>query len=404
MSNSLAVATVTAALCRMLHSYVASDIEDIEVKVLPGRPDGGESAAINVFLYRITPNTGLSNVNMPIRDSDGRLVNRPLAALDLHYLFTFYGAEGRLEAQRLLGSAVSAMQSTPVLSRKVIQEIVEDEESYPFLSGSDLADQVETVKFTPENLSLDELSKLWSSFYQSKYALSLAYAATVVLIEGKAVPEVSLPVVERRAVSIPSGQPRIARVQPSIAEISTTELEILGERLLGEDTIVLLGGVVAAIDSLSSSRRLIVDLPASLRPGLNSVQVVHRMCFGTAEPHEVNRSNLAAFVLRPSIQTIEINSGEDPYIEVEAISDIDPAQKTALLLTLKVSGGLPAAVIEADPRDDAADPLHFRASRVSAGTYLVRLSVDGAESSLQRDDDPESPTFNMFIGPTLEVP
>ncbi|MBN1323502.1 MAG: DUF4255 domain-containing protein [Methanotrichaceae archaeon] len=403
MSNSLAVATVTATICRMLQSYVADDVEDVEVKVSPGRPDGTDAAAINVFLYRITPNTGLSNANLPLRDSDGRLIKRPLVALDLHYLFTFYGAEAKLEPQRLLGSAVAAMQSTPVLSRRAIQDTIGDV-AYLFLSGSDLAEQVEAVKFTPENLSLDELSKLWSSFYQAKYALSLAYTATVVLIEGRSIPEVSLPVVERRAVSIPSSLPKIVAVRPNIAEISTNEIEVLGERLLGDDTIVLLSGMVGSIDSESTSRRLIVDLPAGLRAGLNSVQVVHRMDLGRPEPHEVSRSNLAAFVLRPSIQRIDFIGGEHPYIEVEASPDIDPAQKATLLLNLTVPGGLPAAVLNADPREEATDPLHFPATHLSAGTYLARLRVDGAESSLQRDNDSESPTFNMFIGPTVEVP
>ncbi len=405
MSNFLAVATVTAALCRMLRSYVAEDVEGVEFNVAPGRPDGAETAAgINVFLYRITPNAGLSNANLPLRSSDGRPVNRSLVALDLHYLLSFHGAEGKLEPQRLLGSAVSAMQGNPVLSRRAIQDTIEDEEAYSFLSESDLAGQVEMVKFTPENLSLDELSKLWSSFYQAKYALSLAYTATIVLIEGKAVPQVSLPVVERRAVSIPSGRPRIAAVRPSIAEIQSTEIEISGEHLLGEDTVVLVSGKEGAIDSSSTSRRLIVGLPSVLWAGLNSVQVVHRMDFGTPEPHEVNRSNLAAFVLRPSIQRIEFIVGEHPCIEVQASPDIDPRQKAALLLNLTVPGGLPAAVLEADPRNEAVDSLEFQAPHLLAGTYLVRLRVDGAESSLQRDDDPESPTFNMFTGPTVVVP
>jgi hypothetical protein len=37
------------------------------------------------------------------------------------------------------------------------------------------------------------------------------------------------------------------------------------------------------------------------------------------------------------------------------------------------------------------------------GSYLLRLRVDGAESQLQVDEDPTSPTFNQYIGPTVTV-
>ena len=41
------------------------------------------------------------------------------------------------------------------------------------------------MKFTPEQMTLDDLSKLWSVFFQTPYALSVAYEATVVFVEGE---------------------------------------------------------------------------------------------------------------------------------------------------------------------------------------------------------------------------
>jgi len=38
-----------------------------------------------------------------------------------------------------------------------------------------------------------------------------------------------------------------------------------------------------------------------------------------------------------------------------------------------------------------------------AGKFFLRLRVDGAESALIVDDDKNSQTFGMFIGPTVEV-
>ena len=66
-----------------------------------------------------------------------------------------------------------------------------------FLAASDLDQQPELVKFTPAQLSLDDLSKVWSVFFQTPYALSVAYEATVVLIEGDETPRAPLPVRQR---------------------------------------------------------------------------------------------------------------------------------------------------------------------------------------------------------------
>ena len=50
-------------------------------------------------------------------------------------------------------------------------------------AGSNLADQVDVVRSRRSDYSLEELSKLWSIFFQSPYVLSVAYQASAVLIE-----------------------------------------------------------------------------------------------------------------------------------------------------------------------------------------------------------------------------
>jgi hypothetical protein len=40
----------------------------------------------------------------------------------------------------------------------------------------------------------------------------------------------------------------------------------------------------------------------------------------------------------------------------------------------------------------------------SDARYLVRVQIDGAESLLEVDTDSASPTFNHYIGPTVEIP
>ena len=205
MSNYLAVATVTAALQRELQSVIGNDVSGATATMVrpdaePG-PGGVPPVGVNIFLYEIAPNAALRNVDLPTRSGNGQAaVQRPAAALDLHYLLSFYGEDSNLGAQRVLGSVVRHLHGWPLLSRERIQETVINNPSY--LGNSNLADAVEFIRFSPLSLSLEELSKLWSIFFQTPYVLSTAYRASVVLIEEELTPVTPLPV-QKRQVFVP---------------------------------------------------------------------------------------------------------------------------------------------------------------------------------------------------------
>lgn len=194
MSNALAIATVTTALAQIVRAAAQSVVNGADV--LTGRPDPAATPAhrIHLFLYQVSPNTAMRNNDLPTRSSDGKVVTRPTVALDLHYLLAFYGSESELEAQRMLGAVARDLHSRPLLTLSMIQGAIA---SQPFLSGSNLADAIETVKFTPLAVSLEEMSKIWSIFYQIPYALSIAYQGTVVLIESEEAAQPALPVLRR---------------------------------------------------------------------------------------------------------------------------------------------------------------------------------------------------------------
>jgi hypothetical protein len=205
MSNYLAIATVTAALSRALQAALGADVPGALVTTV--RPDGPSSGVpetgANLFLYQVTPNSSWRNNDLPTRRPDGTLVQRPQVAIDLHYLLSFYGVEADLEPQRLLGSTIRTLHAKPVLTRQEIQNTVN---TISFLNDSDLAEEVESVKFTPIPLNLEELSKLWSVFFQTPYVLSVAYEASVVLISTEQRPVMAQPVREP-----------VIRVRPSVA-------------------------------------------------------------------------------------------------------------------------------------------------------------------------------------------
>ncbi len=197
MSNYLAIATVTATLRELLQEAAVQAVPGADVTTQ--RPEnamaaGNNKAGINVFLYQVVTNPALNNASEPTRNVTGQFLRRPQVALNLHYLLSFQGADAELEPQRLLGSTVIALRTQPVLPRAAILRAVQ---TNAFLAQSDLADQIEAVRFTPFDLSLEELSKLWSVFFQVPYVLSIAYLASVALLEAEVTPIVVKPVLVR---------------------------------------------------------------------------------------------------------------------------------------------------------------------------------------------------------------
>src|SRR5215469_16285087 len=166
MSNFLAIATVTAALQQILQTPVGNAVALAQVGF--NRPDPTNTTAplVNIYLYQITPNAAYRNADLPTRRADGSLVQRPQAALDLHYLFTFHGDDSKLEPQRLMGAVVTTLHSQPLLLPSAINAATTH---FTFLAGSRLENQIERVKFTPTALSLEEFSKLWSAFFHVEY-------------------------------------------------------------------------------------------------------------------------------------------------------------------------------------------------------------------------------------------
>ena len=150
MANHLAIATATEVLRRRLNTAIS--VEFPGVQVMAKRPEANDAQAqshVSLFLYRISTNAALRNIDLPTRGPDGRPVLRPAAALDLHYLLSFSGDEQELVPQRMLGLAVASLHADPVLRRHEIEAACLG----GWLAGSTLGDDVEQVKLTPASIS-----------------------------------------------------------------------------------------------------------------------------------------------------------------------------------------------------------------------------------------------------------
>ncbi|MFH9617401.1 DUF4255 domain-containing protein [Streptomyces pratensis] len=204
MSNALAVATVTQALALLIESNLGPEM-DIAVKVETRKPPSEPPAepTVTVFLYQVTPNAAMRNNDLPARAADGTLRNRVAAPLDLHYVISAYGEEAELVGQRLLGCVIRTLHEFPVLPRELIELAAER----PHLAGSDLAESLQQVRFTPTVMDVDETSKLWGMLHQTPYTLSVAYQASLVVIEGREKPVPAKPVERRTVRVVPFGAP-----------------------------------------------------------------------------------------------------------------------------------------------------------------------------------------------------
>jgi hypothetical protein len=423
MSNYLAIATVTAALSDLLQSGMHDVSAATGATVTMVRPDGNGGlppVGVNVFLYQVAPNASLRNDDLPTRRAGGDLIQRPRAALDLHYLLTFYGDDTRLEPQRVLGTAVRTLHTHPVLTQSSIRQTLA-KPIYAYLAESNLADSVELVKFTPLPLSIEELSKVWSICFQTQYSLSIAYQGTVVLIESDDTARAALPVRSRNVYVVPFRQPLIETVRPAddpdLPIVASTKIAILGKRLLGDTTEVRFGDVTAtplAADVSDSEIRL--TLPAGLRAGVQGVQIVQHRPMGTPEvAHRGEESNVAPFVLHPLIRRRADNTPDITFTAVvasggtrsaNAAVKVDPPvapQQRAALLMNELHPPALAYRFDAQPPaspDTDTDTLNFAISGVATGDYLVRVQIDGAESPLDFDRDP---AVLAYTGPKVTI-
>lgn len=414
MSRSQAIAAVTAVLAHIINKSADADVDIGRPKTPDGQNNG--TRKVNVYLYQVTPNAAWRNEDVATRDSDGKLRKRPQIALDLHYLFSFFGDEAKFEPQLMMGAVMRDLHAEPLLTPAIIAKVGQDAGSdlvKKVITDSGLNKSVNSVKLTLASLSLDELSKIWSIFFQTPYALSVAYQATVVLIEKEVTPEEALPVRERGVYGVPLARPEIERIigktevanPDGIIRAGATVL-IRGENLQSDETTVLIDGLKVAPLSISD-QEIALKLPAKLiaedgtevplRAGSHALQVVHGMLLGglsSPEPHQIIESSPIPFLMVPTIQvksvadkqrnglfSAKITLSFDPAVAKfqrvwillkETPVPTDKPQRAYRFLAPK-DNGIPEAAEE-------TSEIIFPVKDVAEGKYLLQAHVDGGES------------------------
>jgi hypothetical protein len=410
MSNALAVAAVTATLRHLLEQSLGGDqpgpVGGAVVTTLPpedlarrGQVDG--IRGINVFLYQVTPNHAWNLTDLPTRDSEGRLTRTPVAALDLHYLISFHGADATLEPQRLLARAILALTVTPMLTKAKLASMVERfsaDTDLGFLTATDLRWQPELVKLAPTTLTLEEMSRLWSVL-GTPYMLSVTYAATVALIQPRLTPRPVLPVRHPVVAVGSAAPPRLGRLAPDVAGPveAGTRLVLDGARLLGGGngvtTHVRVGPARLQPEPGSTDGRVTVLLGEDVSTGVHAVQVVQQSTAGPGGARVLGRSDTLPVVVRPRI-TVAV---DDETVRLTLAPPVHPGQDAVVTLE-RLDEGAPHLLEFPVPASTAMqDSVALRRADVPDGRWRVQIRVDGVSSLPTRSGD-------TYLGPEVVLP
>ena len=189
-------------------------------------------------------------------------------------------------------------------------------------------------------MTTEELSRLWSIFFQLPYSLSFGFQATAIIIEGRKSGKAPLPVRLRQFYTVPD-QPLIEQIK-SLEGINqpitvNSTLKITGKQLLGNQTQIQIGEARIIPQEITEAK-ITLQLSAlsaqefnSLKAGVQGLQVVHliqnRLIANSSQRIE---SNVIPLILRP---IITINPQTDNLEEVEddlaSVADSEPESEVA---------------------------------------------------------------------------
>jgi hypothetical protein len=408
MSNSLAIAAVTATLRQLLDDGIKTVINGVSVTTQPPDIADSKKNLVNIFLYQTAINPAWRNMDMPRQVKPGETGLPPLP-LNLYYMITAYSnGDDALEpfSHRILGQAMSVLHDNPVLSSDEIKAALPlaDQALY------DLYDQIEHVRIVPHPMTLDEMSKLWTIF-QTKYRISATYQVSVVLIESKRPSKTPLPVLRRgpedRGADAQSNMlsplPTLTGIklatlkQPSaqLGEIFT----LSGYHLDGDSQLVRFENqrlaapievAPAAPVTISDQTDVEITLPNDASAQTDWVAGYYNVSIEVKRNadlvHPTRETNALSFSIAPRILTIvpttAVAADGDFALTLTCSPEVRPEQRASLLF-----GG---NEIPANAHASQTDTLTFQISPIDAnsvGEYYVRLRVDGVDSLLVKYAD-----------------
>ncbi len=420
MGDYHAIAAVTATLVNLIYGGTRH-VPGVSISTQrPKREDPDSKAQINVFLYHVTPNPSLRNMDLPTRREDGTLAQAPALALDLHYLLTFYGNQDlkHLEPQVLLGLTLDSLHVHPYLTTDEIVDVLSAHQQFgePGRIVREAAQRIEQIVLADVSMELEALSRLWSMAFQVPYALSVAYKASAAILTADLTPEPVLPVVGRDFEYFQFRPPELDAVaaavdgepDPVAPIFAGSRLVLRGKRFQADQVTVAVGStlfdppshritgtridllldpdtargaplvsghlaVCVIADVHSSSEPLVI----ALRPRITGARVV---IADTEDPESPGEETAGAKSAAPVISDLDGKfSGK---VESQVVPRVEAGQEAEMLLNQldAPAGRIPYSFSFRAVQQQSGDLAVVPFEGVPAGVYLLRLRIGGAES------------------------
>ena len=430
MSNPLAIATVSAALCRLLQRSLDRAGLDIKMDPVSAKPpdlilsDAQKPPNnLNLYLWKVTENTGLSNLDLPSRSASGeRLSNQPLA-LDLHYVLSAMGSED-FHAEILLGHGMQVLHEHPGLTSAEISNLISAQKPggdlvYPFLAKSDLASHVEQLKIMRQAPKDDIATKLWPALNTS-LRMCAFYQVSALLTEVKRPKPSGPPIQTVNSLVERLKRPQLARVgrlETGTAPASDFRrppapgdwITVQGQDLAAPNGALKVGRKTISLSTAQvSDSEIRVQLPADTPVGLTVLYLELLSDFGADLQPRFRQSVVSAplpIAIVPEIDSLSASRDPasaanmfDGTLSVTLKAPVSEGQATEILLlgpesaVDKVSIGFESVIDPADRRK-----LTVALRDMAAGDYIVGVRVDGADSLLEADT-------SGFTGPKTTLP
>lgn len=164
MSSHNIIADVGITLRKLLETTLLGLVTPANILLSsPAEMEVTANRQLCIFLYQIMENLYLRN-NPDQRPLDPR--HLPPFPVDLHYLFIPYAQE-REDEHRIIGRVIQTFHDTAVLKGSILQ-------------GTTLAGSDEELRMVYHTVSIDEASKIWTTFPGKPYRLAVGYMVTPV--------------------------------------------------------------------------------------------------------------------------------------------------------------------------------------------------------------------------------
>jgi hypothetical protein len=402
MKDKLAIAAVLSTIRAHLDLRMRGELVglNVDVTVLPPDKIPDDRNLVNLFLYDFRINAAFRNDPLPGRVR-GLETGPPPLPLDLYFLLSAFAVDNTdLNVERILGLAVSILHDTPVLGPI---SIADGTDTYTYA-------QTERVRITPVQLTLDELTKIWTSF-KGPLVPSMSYQVSVVLLESDLPVVVPPPVLRRgdadrgpQAVGTPvppfpavdelvysGADPAQVRRHPRRQPVFER-----GDPVRVRGTALAAPGVVAVVRLRPPGGGPAVVLPISQASGSDIAVRLDPAAVGEAGLHRLS----VEIPTRPGREPLR--SQEVPLLVAPVVTDLDevlqfpppqapdqprPSQPLRLTCDVTLLPGQDVRLLIASRDVPRSDPLaaptekaDFDVPEIPPGVYPVRLRVDGVDS------------------------